>query len=996
MTPNESLIIELFNHTLLPDLAIRQESEQKILSFSKEADFWTSCVTIITSPGPINIKIAISVFLKNLISRSWENNPDSQIRQFFRSNMIKILASCEYPIQKQLIMSLRILIQNELPDWPDLLESIIELLKEGERSFRESEYPKNSLHKVYTSILCALEITRHYKYQKGHLKQEIDIIISRIFPLLLLIGQNLINKPAEGDRVTLELRAETLKLIFKCYKFVTFYDIPFYFRQPENLKAWGQFHCQFIAMDVSSYVWVELNEYEKDQLQISKALKWSFSNLNRNILRYAKVEKKADKEKIKIIFTHDFLPYLLQVLLDILRQFCSGDRWLNRSAIYYIIEIFKNCLNMKHLWLHMKPVLPQILEHFLYPLLILDDIQIDTFNNDPSEYIQLSLAIFDNKNPEFAVTEFIKAIVEKRKKLDMVLQFCHDSLYPLMQDESDSFVSAKHKEALIRIIGSVSIEMLNNQTNKNYDHVEDILVKLVLPNLKSRHEFLVARTFEVISKFSDLQFKEQSNLHLIIYEIITNFSQQKNLVVSLEIALCIQSYLHIEDFKESLGQVILPVISKLLEISNQVDNDTISVVMQECVENFGEQLQPFGPELICKLRDNFMRIIDEVEDEEEKVVVGIGILNTIITVLLSFENNKAIIDQLTRILLPLVNHILVSQNENFISEIGEIAENLVYLNKSTTLELLNVLNNINDLFNNDIGVLYFEDLLPCLKNYLIYRNTLEQFNEIFLNIFTKLNKRMDYVNDLVLNFELIQYFILMLKLDSVKYFPFLLEVILPHMKLFVTGKLSNIESPTLFKISLLNVVTSMIIYDSNWVVFSLGETFNVYLDCLFKQIPRLARTYDIKLTILGLISIINNNKLQITLEFSEKLIYLLKRLPQAIHELNNRRRSFNLENIDDIYNFSSESGSGIQYEAESDEDIINDDHNQYLNFLDQEHFKLNDEIIEDPMEVTPLDNTNLKEILTNFLHLLKINNNSKFNSLFGTFTDEELKGFVNI
>ena len=41
-----------------------------------------------------------------------------------------------------------------------------------------------------------------------------------------------------------------------------------------------------------------------------------------------------------------------------------------------------------------------------------------------------------------------------------------------------------------------------------------------------------------------------------------------------------------DEFKQVLSNIVLPTMSKLLDLSNEIDNDAISVVMQDCVENF--------------------------------------------------------------------------------------------------------------------------------------------------------------------------------------------------------------------------------------------------------------------------------------------------------------------------------------------------------------------------------------------------------------------------
>ena len=110
-----------------------------------------------------------------------------------------------------------------------------------------------------------------------------------------------------------------------------------------------------------------------------------------------------------------------------------------------------------------------------------------------------------------------------------------------------------------------------------------------------------------------------------------------------------------DEFKQVLSNIVLPTMSKLLDLSNEIDNDAISVVMQDCVENFSEQLQPFGVDLMGKLV--LLKLAHEIneasqadvddfdgnyDDQGDKAMAALGFINTMITVLLSFENSREI------------------------------------------------------------------------------------------------------------------------------------------------------------------------------------------------------------------------------------------------------------------------------------------------------------------------------------------------------------------
>lgn len=1007
-------LLPLFKGTLVLDIQIRSTAETQLSALKSQPGFLEACVYIINSANSIPTKqdrIAAAVYFKNTINKLWPAQILDEEKLFIKSNFVPILHFCDHNIKQQLLPTLRILILCELASWSEIFTHTKELL---DAKFTPQDFfNDDALNGVYTGLLCISEVTRSFRWIKNDQRSELDTIIEEFFPNILHIGQILLSLL---DQLT-EFKAEILKLVLKCYKFVTYFDLPTPLQKPELVLEWGQFHGSLINMKLPDYVYnSRLLEQEKNLLQILKVLKWSLANINRMMSRYT-TNKKSKYEAFHTLFVNNFLPYLILNLIQIVDNWCQGMIWLNLLTLYFMIEILRNSLSSKALWLEIKPILPKLIENFFYPIIVLDDTKVDTFDTDPHEYINLTFSLFvDNTNaPDVAAVNFIKHLLDLRRKTSfpVIMNLIHENLV-LLSDAQETLEVAKKKEALLRVIGAISSHLVNSHENVYYSQMEEMVLRLVLPNVNSQYKFLVARAYDTLGNFSDLSFTDEGNFNLVIYEILKNFHDNKedNLVVCLENSLCIQSFLHNDQFKENLSVIILPVISKLLDLSNEVDNDAISVVIQECVENFSDQLQPFGVDLVYKLVDNFMRILneqtaDETQDnneepepvDEDKIIAGIGILNTIVTVLLSFESNEIMIKELTKILTPMIKFILSHKNENYLSEVSEIIENLVFLNKQVSPDLLDLLKLVSRLVDDGLGIMYFEELLPALKNYLIYFDDAENENEfidIYINIFIKMNDNLDSINDFVLNFELVQYFVLILKMKLINYFTVIMTHLLPMFKLL------ELESSIFFKIPFLNTIICLMIYDSNFVLANLqGTFFSVFLGHWFRVIPKMTRCYDIRLSILGLISLMNNNNLVPNPDFGSNLLLLAKNLPLAMKSLQRKQKLFNADFIREDLATTSINLPDLTHREEEDEDTsdedINEDHNDYLNFLEQENMKFNveedEDLIEDPMEITPLDNINLTEILDNFFNLLKINQD-KFIKLFGHTTPEDIQACI--
>ena len=130
---------------------------------------------------------------------------------------------------------------------------------------------------------------------------------------------------------------------------------------------------------------------------------------------------------------------------------------------------------------------------------------------------------------------------------------------------------------------------------------------------------------------------------------------------------------------------------KLLALSNEFETDAVSGVMQEFVEQFAEQLQPFGVELMNNLVQQFLKFAidlheasnydpnnmlaqNDIPDESDKQMAALGVLSTAISILLSFENSPEIVKNLEQSFYPAAEFILKNDMEDFYHELCEFLE----------------------------------------------------------------------------------------------------------------------------------------------------------------------------------------------------------------------------------------------------------------------------------------------------------------------------------
>ncbi|GEQ68979.1 hypothetical protein JCM33374_g2649 [Metschnikowia sp. JCM 33374] len=1001
-------LLQCFAGTLEVAQDVRQNAEKELRQLSHCPGFLGACLDILgaseISPG---CRQAAAVYFKNTVVRHW-TNPNGRIdageKPVLLDRLVSVLAAVDFSTKHQLVPVFRVLVSAEYPsNWPSLLPEIGALLQKHD-----------DVSSMYTGVMCFAEVCRFYRWiENSERESALDPIIAQVFPHLLDVGNAILASEIN------ETTADLLKHILKAYKFVTYFDLPRILQSKDALLAWGDFHCRVISHDPPAYILAPAPDSEKSQTQIAKCYKWSVANIERLFRRYASrdLSSKRKLDSFRQVFVADFIPHVMSIYLSLMERWCKGERWLSSTAVYHLLDFLSHCVTRRKPGRSSSPL----------------------FETDPADYINSKLDNFDDSEPDVAALGLLVTLVSKRKKTtaEPIINFAVNQLTELKSQPEDLQVARK-KDGALRLVGGIS-HILTPQSSPYFSQMESFLAEFVLPNLSSKFEFLQARTLDVCSKFSDLALQDGSNISTLYHGILRAFSSDAgdvSLPVTLQSALAIQAYLHHPQFREILSVIILPTMSKLLELSNEIDNESVSVVMQECVENFAPQLQPFGIDLMKNLVAQFLRLASEIKEStsveiddfeadyndaiSDKITAALGLLNTMITVLLSFENSKEVCMTLEETFSPAIEYVVVNQLDDFIAEIGELIENSIFLLRAVTPLMWSHFSRLADSFSQGVALMYTEDLSPCLKNYMVFGcNYLAQqpdlvakFRNIILLIISGDEGMSDY-NDIALACELAQTLILSLQHTSPPLIAELSETILPVLVSNQKDS-AHISNDTLM-INSINYVISCLMYDCPNTLKSLqGYNYlNFFFESWFGLVPQAKRVYDIKLFILGFMRISNSPEASAAVpslasHIGTSLAALFKELPSALKNLEKQRAEFSENDYRNDDSFGGDFGDFADYdddadsEAEEGEDSASTD--KYRDFLSQESSKLmgsgafdeEDGVFEDVLGATPLDNVDPVIVFREFSNSLQTNNPALYGAIFDPISESDRQVFIEV
>lgn len=998
--------------------AVREHAEAELRQLSRKPGFLGACLDIIAEPNaPAGCRKAAAVYFKNRVTRDWmlPEGIDQGEKPVVLDRLVPLLAAVDFATKHQLAPVFRVLVAAEYPDrWPQLLPAVGALLQKQH----------DVLH-MFTGVMCFAEICRYYRWsENAERSAHLDPIISQVFPHLLAVGHAIL--AAELTEAT----ADILKHILKAYKFVVNYDLPAVLQTREALSAWGEFHYHVIATKPPAYILSALAlDLEKLQTQIAKVYKWLVANVETLFRRYASRDLLARRkyDAFRDMFVGDFLPHLVPTYLTLLEQWSRGERWLPNTALYHLFEFLSQCTAQKDTWHYLRLCFADIVAHFIFPILCPLEDTLELFESDPADYINSKLDNFDVLEPDIAALGLLVTLVTKRKKttLEPILAFACAQLDALNAQPEDMAVARK-KDGALRLVGGISHKL--TAANSPYlAQMERFFALYVLPNLDSKHEFLQARALDVCLRFSDLAIENDHILSTLYNGILRPFTSDApaSLPVSLQSALAIQAYLHRPQFAEILGAIVLPTMAKLLELSNEIDNESVSAVMQELVENFSQQLQPFGVDLMKNLVDQFLRLAGEILEAEstepddydadasdaitDKLTAALGLLNTMITVLLSFENSTEICIKLEETFSPVIEFVLSKGLDDFVAEVGELIENLIFSVRSVSPLMWSHFSRLADAFSLGIALMYTEELAPALKNYMVFGSEflaqspelVHKLMNIILLVIEGEDGMVDY-NDITLACGLAQTLVLSLQHNLPPFIAALSHKLVPVLSLNQKDA-AHVKDDALM-VNLVNYVTACLMYDWSGTLKVLQENqfLTQYFDEWMALIPQLKRVYDIKLSILGLLSLARfPEALQMVpaATLGLKLAVLFKALPAALKNLEKQRAEFSAADfMGDYGDAEYPSDYGSDYEDDQAEST-----EKYMEFLQQENsrfvgssLEVEEPVFEDVLGSTPLDSVDPVAVFGDFSSSLQSGNPQMYQALFGSLTADEQQVFIGM
>lgn len=750
-----------------------------------------------------------------------------------------------------------------------------------------------------------------------------------------------------------------LKLALKIYHTGIQTELPKCLQDPSSLVPWGTLFLQLIEKKIPNQA-LPADADERERYPWWKTKKWAYHCLNRLFSKYGNPatmpRSSPEYNSFAKNFSANFAPNILQAYLNQIECWIKKEIWIPSKCLALTSCFFADCVKNKTTWQLLKPHVDTLVAHFIFPQLCFSDEDQELWDEDPVEFVHKKVdPLEDFHSPQTNAMNFLIDLARDRKKHTFmgILNFVNGVLNRYLEAPEDQ-KNPREKDGALCMIGGLSYQVLQ-KNSPVANMMEPFFVTHVFPEFKSKYPFLRARACDLTRHFSDLDFANEQNL-AALYQYVTDCIRDSELAVRVQACLALQPMIRHESVRNAMAPSLPFIMQELLNLTNEIDIDTLANVMEEFVEVFAEQLTPFAVQLCTQLRDTFLRIMEDLnqnnalnsaDDDEfdgdidelsDKTMAAMGVLKTIGTLILSLESTPEILQQLENALLPVITYTLEKKILDLYDEIFEIIDSCTFSSKRVTPTMWGVFELIYRAFKEDGGIDYMEVMLPPLDNYISYGQDVfiqnGQVQHMMFDIIdTVMKSDRTGEQDRICACKLMESVLLNCRGHVDMSIGHFLNLAFQYI---FTGSMKTTE----FKVHCIEVVINCLYYNPV-ITLNLLEENNWtqgFFTLWFNTLSKFSRVHDKKLVIVTIstllelpMDMIPNSLRMGWSQLLTCIINVFQTLPKAMENRENMEKLYG--NFDDDFGAEDYLSGNEEEELLDEDDDVPDEDNEYLEYL---------------------------------------------------------------
>eukprot|EP00054_Salpingoeca_dolichothecata_P005032 m.32842 g.32842 ORF g.32842 m.32842 type:complete len:972 (-) comp15079_c0_seq1:180-3095(-) len=597
--------------TLQPDLEAVRQAEAYLQEVEKTPGYAMLLLAGI-SQGEIevdmSVRIAAAIAFKNFIKRNWapdDTNAETisqEDRVAVKTEVVDLMLQCPRSAQLQLSEAIAIIGKHDFPEqWPDLLGYMVSkfeagdfnhingVLQTAQQLFRryQFEYRTDAL---FTEIIYVL----------GELAQPLTDLINATIPLL---------KEHEGNPEALATICHSIHLICQVFYSLNFQDIPEFFE--DNMQTWMDHFHTLLTMETPAAVASDDDEkpgiFEEIKTQICE-------NITLYATKYDDVFKDLVAHFVEAVW----------VLLTSTGPEVRNDQLVS-AALLFLAGVAERP-SFKDLYEN-EEMLQGICEKVIVPNITLRPCDLETFEDDPEEYIRRDIEGSDVDTRRRSASDLVRALCMywEEAVTNIFSQYVGSMLEAYAADPADQWPS---KDGAIYLVTSLAVKgkVQGQGTTKvnAFIDVIDFLNDHIRPLLQAENlneqPLLRADAIKYVMTFRNQIPRE---MHQEMLPEIGHHLESSQIVVNSYAACYLERAfvckpdgipLFTQEVVVGLTESLLTNLFACLGMPGNSENEYIMKTILRTISTAKEGIMPFVGDVITKLSE----IMEEVSKNPSK------------------------------------------------------------------------------------------------------------------------------------------------------------------------------------------------------------------------------------------------------------------------------------------------------------------------------------------------------------------------------------------
>ena len=244
------------------------------------------------------------------------------------------------------------------------------------------------------------------------------------------------------------------------------------------------------------------------------------------------------------------------------------------------------------------------------------------------------------------------------------------------------------KEALMNALGKVNMTLLKITTM--HEGLVELVAKHIIPELDSEQSIVKERAMITLARINRLPFSDEALVH-ISRKMLEAMSDHE-LPIRVAGACGLYLFLRKDTVKTALLGELPHMLTKYLEIMEDIDQEELVTALEELVQIFGEGIAPYSVDLATKLVENYKRMVQAADDDEEASYGEAGMaasscVMAIKRIVNSVSTTAGLLEKIEPIVYPVILNTLKPQFIDICDESLEMASIMIYGEKKVSQQL---------------------------------------------------------------------------------------------------------------------------------------------------------------------------------------------------------------------------------------------------------------------------------------------------------------------